>query len=527
MSEPKLWQTPVADDAVNREKGKVNSRGEPKLSAQVLTPTPSSTCSAATGDSPSPSRLWPTPVAQEDQKSVEAHLRMKANMPGGPRSTITSLTVMVKALSEWPTPATRDHHAQGANHNPKAQSSSLATVVQKRLSAPSASRRSSPMPVPCSPTDSLVSPTSAPFSRSPAIAYYASAVSSRLSSLAASPASPTAPPGSDSPEATTATSGPSASECFGSFDPALPSSRTCPDSSRVSPLPRMVEMAKDFFSTGFCQTWPSSGLLANGKLYRRPRLAHPTNGTGSGSSALTNWPTSRAEDGESAGRRVGRGVADTLTAKVREEANWLTPRANEPEDDPGFVARNGDRGAHCSGSLGQQVKREELPLAWPTASARDWKDTPGMALEGVNPDGSHRDRTDLLPRKVYEMERAGPPPTASGPPDPVRRNTSGSPAGSWATPTGDDANNVSRNSGQFQSLSRQSAQWSTPTAMDDREATGMRPSRGATNRTTEYLHRQVNTPAGKLNPSWVECLMGVPTGWTQLPRKFVKPRAKK
>ena len=35
-----LWQTPVADDAVNRKIGKWNSRGEPKLSAQVLFPTP-------------------------------------------------------------------------------------------------------------------------------------------------------------------------------------------------------------------------------------------------------------------------------------------------------------------------------------------------------------------------------------------------------------------------------------------------------------------------------------------------------
>jgi hypothetical protein len=30
-----LWQTPVADDAMDREKGKINSRGEPKLSAQA------------------------------------------------------------------------------------------------------------------------------------------------------------------------------------------------------------------------------------------------------------------------------------------------------------------------------------------------------------------------------------------------------------------------------------------------------------------------------------------------------------
>ena len=33
-----LWQTPVADDSVNRAKGKWNSRGEPKLSGQVLSP---------------------------------------------------------------------------------------------------------------------------------------------------------------------------------------------------------------------------------------------------------------------------------------------------------------------------------------------------------------------------------------------------------------------------------------------------------------------------------------------------------
>jgi len=37
----RMWQTPVADDAVDRKAGKWNSRGEPKLSAQVkLWPTP-------------------------------------------------------------------------------------------------------------------------------------------------------------------------------------------------------------------------------------------------------------------------------------------------------------------------------------------------------------------------------------------------------------------------------------------------------------------------------------------------------
>lgn len=36
----RMWQTPVADDSVDRAAGKFNSRGEPKLSAQVKFPTP-------------------------------------------------------------------------------------------------------------------------------------------------------------------------------------------------------------------------------------------------------------------------------------------------------------------------------------------------------------------------------------------------------------------------------------------------------------------------------------------------------
>lgn len=49
-----LWQTPVADDAVNRKAGKWNSRGEPKLSAEVM--------------------LWPTPVASMSKGSSPAAL---------------------------------------------------------------------------------------------------------------------------------------------------------------------------------------------------------------------------------------------------------------------------------------------------------------------------------------------------------------------------------------------------------------------------------------------------------------------
>lgn len=47
------WQTPVADDSIPRKQGKFNSRGEPKLSAQVI--------------------RWPTPCAMEVAKDLQRH----------------------------------------------------------------------------------------------------------------------------------------------------------------------------------------------------------------------------------------------------------------------------------------------------------------------------------------------------------------------------------------------------------------------------------------------------------------------
>lgn len=47
-----LWPTPVADDAANRANGKWNSRGEPKLSAQVLYPTPCANSHTGAGHGP-------------------------------------------------------------------------------------------------------------------------------------------------------------------------------------------------------------------------------------------------------------------------------------------------------------------------------------------------------------------------------------------------------------------------------------------------------------------------------------------
>lgn len=65
-----LWQTIVADDAVSRPGGKWNSRGEPKLSAEVM--------------------LWPTPTVHGNH-----------NQPGSSKNAGWGLSSAVK---QWPTP---------------------------------------------------------------------------------------------------------------------------------------------------------------------------------------------------------------------------------------------------------------------------------------------------------------------------------------------------------------------------------------------------------------------------------------
>jgi hypothetical protein len=108
------------------------------------------------------------------------------------------------------------------------------------------------------------------------------------------------------------------------------------------------------------------------------------------------------------------------------------------------------------------------PVNWPTASTRDHKDSPGMSLTGVNPDGTERKRTDQLARAVY----------ASGLAARDNLNSVGSRQESWATPASGDWK------GQSSSPSYKKVD----------------------------LNDQMKT-SGKLNPRWVETLMGLPVGW--------------
>jgi hypothetical protein len=96
---------------------------------------------------------WPTPVANDDNKSPEAHMAMKKRMKGGPRNNITSLQVMVKAMQKgvyremWPTPKASEIDEPYEQWLPKTKTnpSNLAVAVHKGTASYQDGMRLSPM----------------------------------------------------------------------------------------------------------------------------------------------------------------------------------------------------------------------------------------------------------------------------------------------------------------------------------------------------------------------------------------------
>lgn len=105
-----MWATPQSFDATDIQKdpnGKRLKKGGCKTLADDICHRFHQADQATTGETSHTSgtsscQLWPTPTANDDNKSPEAHLAMKSRMPGGTRKAITSLNVLTKI---WATPA--------------------------------------------------------------------------------------------------------------------------------------------------------------------------------------------------------------------------------------------------------------------------------------------------------------------------------------------------------------------------------------------------------------------------------------
>lgn len=89
-----LWQTPVADDAVERKAGKWNSRGEPKLSAEV--------------------KMWPTPNTIGFRSDGELLLLSRRLEDRGEFLAMSSRAANSKRERAWPTPSASKGSSQAA-----------------------------------------------------------------------------------------------------------------------------------------------------------------------------------------------------------------------------------------------------------------------------------------------------------------------------------------------------------------------------------------------------------------------------
>jgi hypothetical protein len=110
---------------------------------------------------------------------------------------------------------------------------------------------------------------------------------------------------------------------------------------------------------------------------------------------------------------------------------------------------------------------------WPTANARDWKDS----ITGTHPPSRPRMSEQTLGQAVSVVHGQAAPASSS---------SLGSRQGLWATPTNCEHKGAT-----------------TPEACKQWESRGQ-----------NLPEQTASIAAGRLNPRWVETLMGLPVGWT-------------
>ena len=140
--------------------------------------------------------------------------------------------------------------------------------------------------------------------------------------------------------------------------------------------------------------------------------------------------------------------------------------------------------------------------SWPTANARDWKDS----ITGTHPPSRPNMSEQTLGQAVSVVH---------GQAAPASSNTRGSRQGlSWATPATRDTQGQrgaaanARKGNPLDTLPNQMAQWGTPTARDHKSGRGN--EQREYKELTPMVERQ---QTGKLNSQWVTQLMGLPMGW--------------
>ena len=164
------------------------------------------------------------------------------------------------------------------------------------------------------------------------------------------------------------------------------------------------------------------------------------------------------------------------------EKNWATPQVTDVRTD---VRKPSERSEKAKKGGCKNLREEVMqPQNWPTATTRDWKDTNAT----VPPSRATPSKQTLGQRVAY-----------IGLQDQAKLNTNGK--------------------------SQESQQWPTPRANKVHPEITEENREHLANRNKANLEEDIaghcGKATGKLNPNWVEHLMGLPVGWTQLPIEWI------
>ena len=113
-------------------------------------------------------------------------------------------------------------------------------------------------------------------------------------------------------------------------------------------------------------------------------------------SDCTSWPRPKVATGD---YQYANGNHEKMVLNLSGAAQLASgPRPKTPTGGAESAERKQELGRTESG--GGDLQAVSLLAQWARPSARDWKDTPGMATHATNPDGSERTRVDQLARQA-------------------------------------------------------------------------------------------------------------------------------
>lgn len=217
--------------------------------------------------------------------------------------------------------------------------------------------------------------------------------------------------------------------------------------------------------------------LFSSKTYKESSVARQPTESQFSSMSSENWKDWVIEQRQeySQRKKSARLIRESESSSLELEKNWATPQVTDVRTD---VRKPSERSEKANKGGCKNLREEVMqPQNWPTATTRDWKDTNST----VPPSRANPSKQTLGQRVAHV-----------GLQDQANPNTNGKSQESWPTPRANKVHPEITEKNREHLANRKKANLEEDIAGHCGKATG------------------------KLNPDWVEHLMGLPVGWTDL-----------